>query len=49
MTNNEYLGFRINSQLKRKLERLALQDKRSLSNYVIMILEKYVEQNEEQK
>lgn len=42
---NDYIGFRVNPSLKKALEKLAEKDKRSLSNYIIMILEKHIEES----
>lgn len=37
----------MNKDLKGKLETLAKRDKRSLSNYICLLLEKHVRDNEE--
>lgn len=39
----ERVGLRIEKDLKQALKRLSLADGRSLSNYIIMILRQWVE------
>jgi len=43
--NTTRVIFTINKELKSKLEKLAKQDNRSLSNYVVNLLENYVKNN----
>lgn len=42
MVKNATIIFRIENHLKEKLEKLASEDHRSLSNYLQLMLEEYV-------
>lgn len=46
MTKTEPLNVRIPPDLKRALERLATNDSRTLSNYVILVLSEHVKHQE---
>lgn len=43
----DYIGFRVEPQLKKEIEKLADKDGRSLSNYIIHVLNKTVEQSKQ--
>ena len=45
----EVIYLRLEKALKQKLDRLAQEDDRSLNNYIIQILRKYVEEKEKEK
>ena len=38
-------SIRISADLKKKLEKLAAEDSRSLNNYLVLILQKWVKEN----
>jgi predicted HicB family RNase H-like nuclease len=40
------VNVRITAELRAKLEKLAAEDKRSLSGFVLKVLQEYVEQHE---
>lgn len=44
MENNVVITIRTNEEIKRELDRLALEDNRSLNNYINLILIKHLEQ-----
>ena len=43
----EVIYIRIDKELKQKLDLLALEDNRSLNNYIVNILMKHLEQKKE--
>lgn len=45
----EVIYLRLEKTLKQKLDQLAQDDDRSLNNFVVQILRKYVEENKEEK
>ena len=45
----EVIYLRLEKALKQKLDRLEQEDDRSLNNYIIQILRKYVEEKEKEK
>lgn len=44
----EVIYIRIEKDLKQKLDMLALEDNRSLNNYIVNILAKHIEQKEKE-
>ncbi len=44
--NKDIIYVRIDEELKKKLDMIALNDQRSLNNLVVRILTKFVEENE---
>lgn len=47
--NKEVIYVRIDEDLKKELDMLALEEQRSLNNLVVWILTKYLENNKEKK
>lgn len=41
--NNVIITVRINEEIKKELDRLALEENRSLNNYIVNLLTKHVE------
>lgn len=44
--NNVIITLRTNEEIKQKLDKMALEDNRSLNNYIINILIKHIEEKE---
>lgn len=44
--NKEVLYVRIDEELKKKLDMIALEEQRSLNNLIVVILTKWLEQHE---
>lgn len=44
MENNVIITLRTNEEIKKELDRLALEENRSLNNFIITILMKYLEE-----
>lgn len=44
--NNVIITLRTNEEIKKKLDMLALQENRSLNNYIMTILIKHLEEHE---
>ena len=42
--NNVIMTIRLDEETKKELDRLALEDNRSLNNYVLNILKKHIEE-----
>lgn len=42
MSKNEFIGTKCEASLKKDLEKLAKEDRRTLSDYVRLVLEKHV-------
>ena len=49
MVRDTSVNVRITAELRAKLEKLAAEDKRSLSGYVVKVLQEHVEQHERDK
>lgn len=49
MENNTIITLRTNEEIKRKLDELALKENRSLNNFIITILIKYIEKQEKKE
>lgn len=47
--NNVIITIRTNEELKQKLDMLALEEQRSLNNLIVLILTKYIKEQEEKK
>lgn len=47
MENNVIITLRTNENIKKELDKLALKENRSLNNFIMTILIKYLEENEE--
>ena len=47
--NNCIITLRTNEEIKRKLDMLAQEENRSLNNFIVNILIKYIEKNEKEK
>lgn len=45
----EVIYIRIEKELKQKLDMYALEENRSLNNYIVTLLKKYVEEKEDGK
>ena len=44
MENNVIITLRTNEEIKKELDRLALEENRSLNNFIITIIMKYLEE-----
>lgn len=49
MENNVIITIRTNEEIKKELDRLALEENRSLNNYINTILIKHLEQEKKTK
>lgn len=49
MENNVIITLRTNENIKKELDKLALKENRSLNNFIMTILIKYLEDHEEDK
>lgn len=47
MQNKEVIYIRIDEELKKELDKLALEENRSLNNFVVTILMKYLEEKKQ--
>lgn len=47
--NNTIITLRTSEEIKKELDRLALEDNRSLNNYIINILIKHIEENQKKE
>lgn len=47
--NKDVIYIRVDEELKKKLDMLALEEQRSLNNLVVLILTKYIEEREQKK
>lgn len=47
--NKDIIYVRIDEDLKKELDMLALEDGRSLNNFVVNILKKYIEEKKKEK
>lgn len=44
--NNSIITLRTSEEIKQKLDKMALEDNRSLNNFILNILIKYIEEHE---
>ena len=49
MENNVIITIRTNEEIKKELDRLALEENRSLNNFINTILMKYLEEKKNKK
>lgn len=49
MENNVIITIRTNEEIKKELDRLALEENRSLNNFINTILIKYLEEKNKEK
>lgn len=47
--NNVIITLRTNEEIKKELDMLALQENRSLNNYIMTLLIKHIEEKKEEK
>lgn len=47
--NKEVIYVRIDEELKKKLDMIALEEDRSLNNMVVLILKRFIEEREKEK
>ena len=47
--NKDVIYIRVDEELKKKLDMVALEEQRSLNNLVVLILTKYIEEREQKK
>lgn len=45
MENNVIITLRTNEEIKKTLDKMALEENRSLNNFIMTILIKYIEEN----
>lgn len=49
MENNTIITLRTNEEIKKKLDEFALKENRSLNNFIITLLIKYIEEHEKKE
>ena len=47
--NNVIITLRTNEEIKKELDRLALEDNRSLNNYIVIVLIKHIDEEKKKK
>lgn len=47
--NNVIITLRTNEEIKKELDRLALEDNRSLNNYIVNVLIKHIDEEKKKK